>query len=331
MHERKNNSVPGEHIGNTNLCGYCRSARSVKLYPTSSITHDHFYLSRCLDCRTVFLTPRPSDEQLKLAYDDCYYGTGEQKFSGLFETIRNYFRFSRARRLMRYINPPGCVLDIGCGNGKFLDYLIKRGFDGYGIELPGKAAERASKIPQLHLKTGQISDEDFSDSFFDAVTLWHVFEHLTEPEETLRIISRILKPGGNLHILMPNIESLQSKIFKGNWLHVDPPKHLVFLVPKDLTAKLKKFDFELIKQKHFSLEQNPFGIQQSILNCLTRKRDVLFEALKGNRENIKGYSACNIMLQKLFCMGTFPIFAALAGFESLIKKGGTIEMIFRKK
>jgi len=139
-----------------------------------------------------------------------------------------------------------------------------------------------------------------------------------------------LKPTGYLMMSLPNIDSLQSRLFRGNWLHLDPPKHLFLLGPPDLISEMKRFDFKLIKQKYFSLEQNVFGIQQSILNCLLSRREVLFEALKGNVTYVKEYSRFSIALQKLFYLSSFPVFAFLAALEAAVKKGGTMELIFRK-
>jgi SAM-dependent methyltransferase len=282
-------------------------------------------------CLAVFLNPSPTQQQLNQAYDDSYYGKGQGKFAGCIEKVLDLFRRARATRLAKYIKLPAKILDIGCGNGRFLGYLINQGFDGYGIELPGKAAERARQIPGLNLKIGRLTQQDYTENFFDSICMWHVFEHLTEPKETLHIIQKILKPGGYLMMSLPNIDSLQSRLFRGKWLHLDPPKHLFFLAPSDLISTLKEFGFKSIKQKYFSLEQNSFGIQQSILNCLLRKREVLFEALKGNNEYIKECSRFSIMLQKVFYLSTFPVFVFLAGLEAAFKKGGTMEFIFKKE
>lgn len=317
-------------IDNTNQCAYCGTRQSLGLYPTCSISGDNFYINRCLKCRAVFLSPRPTQEQLDHAYDDSYYGEGKTKFNGRIEKVLDYFRLARARRVGRYITPPAKILDIGCGNGKFLDYLIKRGFESYGVELTGKAAQRAGQIPGLQLKVGPLVTGDFSEIFFDAVCMWHVFEHLTEPKETLRIVCKILKPGGYLMISLPNIDSFQSKLFRGKWLPLDPPKHLFFLAAPDLISTMREFGFKLIRQSYFSLEHSPFGIQQSMLNCFLSQREVLFEALKGNDAYIKEYSRFSITLQKLFYMSSFPIFALLAAIEAILKKGGAMELIFRK-
>lgn len=310
-------------------CGFCGSRNSQPLYSTYSITGGTFYLRRCLNCRAVFLSPRPTDRQLSRAYDDSYYGAGQDKFSAPVEKILDFFRAGRARKLAKYVNPPARVLDIGCGNGKFLGFLIRRGYSAYGTELPGKAAQRAEQIPGLHLKTGPLQPGDFSADFFDAVCMWHVLEHLTDPGQTLEIIKTVLKPYGYLFISLPNIESLQSRFFRGHWLHLDPPKHLFLLGPDELARQMHQLGFRLCHINYFSLEQNPFGIQQSLLNRLLDKREVLFEALKGNKSYAKQYPPGAIALQKLFYLSTFPVFAALAAIESALKKGGTMTLVFR--
>lgn len=317
-------------IDTINPCVYCRARRSVKEYPTYSIGQDHFSINRCLVCRTVFLTPSPTPEQLEQAYDDSYYGRGQAKFIGFIEMVLDYFRSARARKVSRYISPPAKILDIGCGNGRFLGNLIDKGYETCGIELPGKAAQRARKIPRLHLKIGRLSANDFHDKYFDAITMWHVFEHFSEPKSTLKIIQKIVKPGGYLIISMPNIESFQSRLFRGKWLALDPPKHLFFMGAADLASNIKGFGFDLIKLNYFSLEQNPFCIQQSILNYFLDDREVLFEALKGNNTYTRHYPPCSLILQKLFYIGSFPLFAFLATVESALGKGGTMELIFKK-
>ena len=128
----------------------------------------------------------------------------------------------------------------------------------------------------------------------------------------------------------PNIDSFQSRIFKGKWLHLDPPRHLFFFKPKDFFAEMKKYGFNLINQNHYSVEYNPYGMQQSILNCITKKREVLYEYLKGNKDYVKNYSKLNLFLQSMFFKITFPIFVISDLFESFFRKGGVVQFVFRK-
>ena len=108
----------------------------------------------------------------------------------------------------------------------------------YGVEMPGGSADRAKKIEGLTLKLGHLRIHDFEPNTFDAITLHHVFEHLTEPKRYLEIICEILKPGGHLVISFPNIDSFQSRFFKGNWFHLDPPRHLFFFTPDDFKKQI---------------------------------------------------------------------------------------------
>jgi len=227
----ENNSVENGRCDNINPCGYCQATKSLRLYPTQSIFGDNFRINRYLSCNAVFPAPRPTPKQLEIAYDDSYYGQGQQKFTTYIETVLDWFRQGRARRVGRYVKPPVKVLDIGCGN----------------------------------------------------------------------------------------------------WLHLDPPRHLFFIGAADLISKMKDFGFVLAKQRHLSLEQNPFGFQQSLLNCVLSKRDVLFESLKNNDTYTKQHSRFSILLQKLFYVVTFGLFVLLAAIEASLKKGGTIEMIFKKQ
>lgn len=300
------------------------------MYDTVSIAGDRFTLNKCLYCNSRFLAPNPTKRQLKTAYDDSYYGKSESKFPGWIENVLDYFRSQRGRTVMRYVKAPANILDIGCGNGRFLQGLVDKNYNAYGIELLSKAAERALKIQGLNLKIGKLCESDFSEHFFDVVTMWHVIEHLSEPRVTLQIVRKILKQGGYLIVSLPNIESFQSRLFRGRWLHLDPPRHLFFMGALDLTKIMKTFGFEIVTIKYFSLEQNPFGMQQSILNCILRKREVLFEVLKGNRSYASEYSGVSILLQKIFFIATFPLFAMLSVIEACLKTGATMEMVFRK-
>lgn len=316
-----------------NHCPYCKHSDSIPLYPTSDIFGDEYYIHSCRICHAFFLSPMPTDLQLNRAYDDSYYGSGEEKFKeGLIEKMLDYFRMKRAKTIAEIIGNKGKVLDIGCGNGRFLSFVKQLGeMDIYGIEPEGGSARRAGKIPGIHLKKGFLQKEDFASGSMDAITLFHVFEHLTEPKQTLEIISGILKKNGILMMSFPNIDSFQSKLFKGKWLHLDPPRHLFFFSPRDFKNEMKKLGFEVIRERHFSIEYNPFGFQQSLLNCVLKKREVLYESLKGNKEYVKEYSGLNLMLQNLFFKLTSPVFIFSDLIESAFRKGATVEFVMRKR
>ena len=318
-------------------CTYCLQKESSYLYNTEDIFGDEYRIHQCQNCNAIFLAPSPTSQQLARAYGDTYYGTNEDKFDAKTEKILNYFRRQRAKLALSLLPPNGHILDIGCGNGQFLSFVQQQQTQQnktcqiHGIELPGKAAERAKKILNIDLKEGTLQEKHFEKSSLDLITMFHVFEHLSSPKQTLSIIQNILKKGGHLIISIPNIDSFQAHFFKGKWLHLDPPRHLFFFKPKDLEKELKNYGFRLVKKNFFSIEYNPFGMQQSLLNSLYNKREVLYEHLKGNRAYTSEYSKLNLLLQRLFYQLTFPLFIFTDMIESGLGKGATVQFVFKKE
>jgi len=315
-----------------NICCFCKDNNNTPLYSTFDIFGNNYTINECRNCHAHFLAPPPDAETLRQAYDTSYYGETDEKFnSPNIETVLDHFRRRRAKYASKFLNSNDKILDIGCGNGRFLLHLLKYGnFKLYGTELESNSANRAARIPQINLKLGHLSKDSFDAETFDVISMFHVFEHLTEPKETLEIIYNILKDNGTLIISFPNIDSLQSNLFKGKWLHLDPPRHLLFFEARDFINICEKMGFKLVREKYISTEQNVYGMIQSILNQFFKKREILFEYLKGNTEYIKEFSSFNILMQKMFFYFTFPFFTLADVFISLLKKGATVEFTFRK-
>lgn len=313
-------------------CGYCKAQYSKVLYQTYDTQKKEYTLNECMSCHAIFLSPCPTKEELAIAYNTAYYGERSKKFNPFIEKILDYFRSKRANLVVNHTQSPAKVLDIGCGNGQFLQYILRnKGYEAYGIEMAGGSAERAAQIEGIQLKVGVLEEGDFPEHYFDAITLFHVFEHLTEPIQTLEIIQKILKPNGILVLSFPNIDSFQSQLFKGKWLHLDPPRHLFFFKPEDFKKLMEGYDFEVVEENYFSTEYNPFGFQQSILNQLLPDREVLYEHLKGNTVYTAPYSKVNLMAQDVFFKLSYPLFVATDLIEAAFKKSATVEFVFRKK
>ncbi len=315
------------------VCGYCKlTFESEPFYPLRDIFGNEYSLVRCPACRAISLHPRPGGEALKRAYDDTYYGQEEKKFTfPLIENVLDWFRGGRARKLSRYVRDGDSVLDIGCGNGNFLSSLLRvKKVKAYGVELEGNSARRAMQIPGLVLKVGVLEKGDFQARSLKAVTMFHVFEHLTEPIFTLDLIDEILCQDGILMVSFPNIDSWQCHLFKGRWLHLDPPRHLFFLAPSDFISLMHDRGYRLLREHYASMEQNPFGMVQSVLNLFTSRRDLLFESLKGNSGYLSGYPKWKIIFQKIFFFLGMPLFIMTNVVAATYRKGATVEFIFQK-
>ncbi len=308
-------------------CGFCAAADGTPLFTSVSETDRRRQWLRCQVCQSVSPSPRPTSAELFDAYNAQYYGEGERKFLPPVEAVIELFRDQRARFASSLVPAGGRLLDVGCGNGNFLERCANRGLSVAGTELPGAAAERARKRLGNRLHVGSLMSACFAEKSLDLVMFWHVYEHLDQPALYLEESCRILKPGGRLVLALPNIESGQARIFRGSWLHLDPPRHLFFQGPSALTRAAESRGFAAEKFSHFSLEQNVFGWLQSSLNLVDRKRDLLYEYFKGNVEG----SGVRVALHLLAAAALFLPSLSAASIESSLGHGGTYLAVFRKK
>lgn len=130
----------------------------------------------------------------------------------------------------------GRLLDVGCGDGTFLDRMRWLGWEVEGIEPDPQAAQSARERYGLAIRSERIEDAGLPESGFDAVTMNHAIEHVPDPVRVLAMISRSLRAGGTFVARTPNLESFGHRVFQDAWMHLDPPRHLHLFSPATLRA-----------------------------------------------------------------------------------------------
>jgi len=221
-----------------NICLQCKSDKTSFAFEVKDMYGELYFYSLCKECGVVFLDSLPTDEQTKKAYSDTYYGTdSDEKFSdSVILKMISFFSRKRAKRLSNLMPIKAKILDVGCGNGRFLEHLSneRKQYNLHGIEIDTKAALRANRRLNEKAWIHTVSDlsENFAANSLDAISCIHVFEHTTEPVKMLNDFVRLLKPGGICLIVIPNIDSVQYRVFKKKWFHLDPPRHIHFYPPQ---------------------------------------------------------------------------------------------------
>lgn len=216
-----------------------------------------FTVVKCSNCGFVYLNPRPSEREMEKYYPEEYYSF--QRWTEDVGSLRTHYRKIKWKSLSR-INPTrisgvppfverGKILDFGCGSGEVLNILKKVGWETYGVEINEKAAEYARS------KGLKVFDQDlrsirFPDDYFDVVRMRSVLEHLHQAPMILEEIYRILKRQGRLLLIVPNIDSLEFKIFRSKWYPLDIPRHIYHFSSKSLIALLKEYCFKVEKLRY---------------------------------------------------------------------------------
>jgi 2-polyprenyl-3-methyl-5-hydroxy-6-metoxy-1,4-benzoquinol methylase len=238
--------------------------------------------SQCAVCGSLWLNPRPIERALPLLYPETYTCTRTVDAQEL-QTSRSFTARVKDAVLARYFgydlstttnigHPPralaaifgwlfrkkagysvrflkardhGRLLDIGCGNGGFMQSMSRLGWSVQGIEVDRVAAQRAiERGMTVHL--GNVQDIDLPKMHFDAITLTHVTEHLFDPVRAFSAVQRWLKPNGVLVSVSPNPRGVVSRLFGNKWYALDPPRHLFLPSAAAYRRMLEPLGFEVV-------------------------------------------------------------------------------------
>jgi 2-polyprenyl-3-methyl-5-hydroxy-6-metoxy-1,4-benzoquinol methylase len=140
----------------------------------------------------------------------------------------------------------GRLLEVGCGSGNMLKGMADLGWRVEGVDFDPAAVEN-SRRKGLKVHIGFLKDMRYAEDCFDAVTMSHLIEHVHDPLELLKECHRILRPGGRLALVTPNINSAGHRIYGSSWFHLDPPRHLRIFTVDSLRTLLQEAGFQKTK------------------------------------------------------------------------------------
>jgi len=228
---------------NPATCFACGATSDVRTF-VSVNTHgrtvvdasETFPVYHCHQCDAFYLGGITVDEAYyRKHYDESYYQSAPPVAAGILNRVVEWlavFSVSRKARLCRRLLVGNVepsrrirVLDVGCGTGEFLRRLDTQWFERYGVEVNPRGVE-ASRRAGLVVYDRPLVEADFGGARFDVVTLFSVLEHLPNPVETLRVARGLLNKEGFVLLSVPNSNSLGFQWGRGNWFHLDSPRHL---------------------------------------------------------------------------------------------------------
>lgn len=311
----------------------CVACGAVEARPRFAIEGVAARLVVCTACGTGRLHPLPDEAEVASYYPPAYYGEQGAKFRGLLEWLVRAIGTRHVRFLAAGLAPGARVLDLGCGRGVTLAALAERGFEAHGVERSAAAAVGADPRAQVRIAP-TLAAAGYPAAHFDAALVWHVLEHLREPDAALAELHRVLRPGARLVVAVPNFSSWQARWAGPAWFHLDPPRHLHHFPLAALRRLVERSGFAIESEHHFSLRQNPFGWIQSAQNrCPGLPRNGLYTLLYRRGAAAGAGAALPARTRRVLwaglVLGAAPALA-LAVAEAALRSGATVHVVARR-
>jgi len=227
-----------------NSCPNCGSknifhALDAKDYTVSG---EQFEIWECKNCTQRFTQDIPDAEGIGRYYQSENYishsDTAKGFVNSLYHKVRKHTLVQKRKLIEKYTQKKsGNFLDVGAGTGAFLYTMKNAGWVCTGIEPDLSARKRALELYQINLKESNYFFSLRAESF-DAITLWHVLEHVHELHQYVEQLKNLLTTDGKLFIAVPNYTSKDAQIYKQYWAAYDVPRHLYHFSPEAMKTLL---------------------------------------------------------------------------------------------
>lgn len=238
-------------------CALCHSDDDgVEIYPSTLRDHAftetvfsarrlpdrvHYRMVRCRTCGLVRSNPVASPERLDELYAGSSFHYGDE-VPGIRRTYGRYLR-----RLEKYGVRKGRLLEIGCGNGFFLQEALAQGFsDVRGVEPSGEAIALADPAIRDRIVHGVMRPGLFETEQFDVICMLQVFDHLANPGEVLDTCHKVLRPGGLMLCVNHNVEAASARLL-GERSPIVDVEHTYLYSPSTMR--------DLLEQHHFAVQE----------------------------------------------------------------------------
>ncbi len=159
---------------------------------------------------------------------------------------------------------PGRILDIGCGPGWLLSYL-SNAWDKQGIEISEFASSHASQYGKIH--NGTLDNYSFDGNQFNVIVMYHVIEHLKDPETALQNIYNMLAPGGTFILGTPDFDSAAARRWGKNFRMLHDPTHISLFSSDSMHRCLRDHGFK-IKQVEYPYFDTPWFTKDNLTKVL---------------------------------------------------------------
>jgi len=254
------------------VCGGDNSTPFVEAQNTHGshfLSGERFTLVKCKSCGLVYVNPRPSHAEIKKYYASDYYVSDAGIKVSVERVLTSYF-LKNKKKLVRSFKKAGKILDVGCGDGRFISlFASDKMWNAYGIEPNQGGSDLSKRRSRAVILNMELSECRFPEADFDVITMWHVFEHIYEPNRILCEVKRVLKDDGVFIVGVPNISGVGFRLGKKNWFHLDAPRHVYHYSPQTIQKILHNNGFGIVNIV-YPITEYPLDIYHSLMNSVRK-------------------------------------------------------------
>lgn len=214
-----------------------------------TVSKNKFTILECAQCTLRFTQDVPDANSIADYYRSEDYISHTDTKKGLINRLYHIVRNRTIAAKMRFIRKStslqvGKLLDIGAGTGAFLDFAKKSGWDVTGLEPDLTARDKAKELYQLDLLDAEALHK-LTPSYYDAITLWHVLEHVHDLHAYIEQLKNLLSPNGRIFIAVPNYTSHDADHYKEYWAAYDVPRHLYHFSPLSIEVLIEQHGLQV--------------------------------------------------------------------------------------
>ncbi|WP_346238164.1 class I SAM-dependent methyltransferase [Niabella insulamsoli] len=215
-----------------------------------TVSGREFDVVHCENCTVRITQDVPDVDHIGAYYQSEDYISHSDSKKGLinklYQKVRVRTMQQKADTVKKYTGlKQGKLLDVGCGTGTFLQAMQQQGWEVTGLEPDAGAREKARQFAIDVKPSHEIFNLEASG--FDAISLWHVLEHVHTLQEYVSQLKKLLKPGGRLFIAVPNYTSKDAGVYEQFWAGYDVPRHLYHFSPEAMGTLLKRHGLAIEK------------------------------------------------------------------------------------
>lgn len=236
-------------------CPVCRHSGFSLVFPAtdSLVSGRSFDILECRACGVRITHPIPDEREIERFYDSEAYCPHSRLSSGTFERTYSLIRKMMVIRKRRLIErglglSPGRLLDVGCGEGTFLNEMRRAGWQVEGVDTSPSAREMARERYGLRV----VAPGDWftgAPGKYRLVTFWHALEHVHDVNRYLQAVRDRLETGGWVIIAAPNYQSYDARRYRHLWAAYDVPRHLYHFHYPSMTALLYGHGLSVVELK----------------------------------------------------------------------------------